>query len=97
MHNAIANLESYAIIFLVKAVRYTADAAKALRRHATVASRIRGAVTDYAADQTAHANNVTRLVGSTAKRLRVGNYRVVFEESETELLVTKVAPRGSAY
>ncbi len=81
----------------MKTVCYTADAAKSLRRHANVAARIRGAVSDYAADPAAHTNNVTRLVGSSAKRMRVGDYRVIFEETETELLVTKIGPRGGIY
>jgi mRNA interferase RelE/StbE len=36
------------------------------------------------------------LVGSTANRLRVGDFRAIFEESDTEIFVTKIAPRGSA-
>lgn len=52
---------------------------------------------EYAADPAAHGNNVTRLVGSSAKRLRVGSYRVIFEETDTEIIVTRIAPRSSAY
>ena len=48
----------------------------------------------YAADPTAHANNVRQLVGSRAERLRVGDFRVIFEETETEIVVTKISPRG---
>ena len=81
----------------MKTVRYTDDAIKALKRHGNVAARIRHAVADYAADQRAHANNVTQLVGFPASRMWVGDYRVIFEETATELLVTKVVPRGSTY
>ncbi|MEO8713676.1 MAG: type II toxin-antitoxin system RelE/ParE family toxin [Acetobacteraceae bacterium] len=81
----------------VKAVRYTVDAAKDLKRHRGVASRIRRCIGEYATDQTSHANNVTRLVGSTAKRMRVGDYRVIFEEAEAELLITKIGPSGGVY
>ena len=81
----------------MKTVRYTADAAKQLKRHGNVSARIRRAVNEYAAVWSAHANNVARLAGSTAIRMWVGDFRVIFEESETELLVTKVAPRGEAY
>jgi mRNA interferase RelE/StbE len=81
----------------VKSVRYTTTAAKALRRYDTVATRIRRALGEYAADQNAHANNVRRLAGSIARRLRVGDFRVIFEETETEILVTKVGPRGNVY
>jgi mRNA interferase RelE/StbE len=81
----------------VKAVSYGRDAAKDLRRHGSVAGRIIRAVDDYAADPKARANNVTQLVGSTAKRMRVGDFRVIFEETEREILVTKVGPRSSVY
>jgi mRNA interferase RelE/StbE len=81
----------------MKQVRYTADAAKALRRHGNMAARIRKALADYAADPAAHANNVRQLVGSPARRLRVGDFRVVFEETGEEVVVTKVGPRGDVY
>lgn len=81
----------------MKTVRYLRDAQAALRRHGNVASRLRKAISEYAADPVAHANNVTRLVGSSARRLRVGDYRIVFEENDAEIIVTRIAPRGSAY
>jgi mRNA interferase RelE/StbE len=81
----------------MKTVRYLRDAQAALRRHGNVASRLRKAISEYAADPAAHANNVTRLVGSSARRLRVGDYRIVFEETDAEVIVTRIAPRGSAY
>ena len=62
-----------------------------------MAVRVRKAICEYAAGGSAHANNVTRLVGSTASRMRVGDYRVIFEETPTEIIVTKIAPRGGAY
>jgi mRNA-degrading endonuclease RelE of RelBE toxin-antitoxin system len=37
------------------------------------------------------------LVGSKASRLRIGDFRAIFEENETEVFITKIAPRGSAY
>jgi len=37
------------------------------------------------------------LTGITGKRLRVGDYRMVFEETETQILVTKFGPRGDVY
>jgi mRNA interferase RelE/StbE len=81
----------------MKALRYTADALKDLKRYGSMAARVRAAMTDYAADQAAHSNNVTQLVGATAKRMRVGDFRVIFEETAGDLLVTKIAPRGSVY
>jgi mRNA interferase RelE/StbE len=81
----------------VKTVRYTASAARGLRRHGNIAARIRRAIEEYATDQMAHANNVKPLVGSSAKRLRVGDFRAVFEETVTEIIVTKIGPRGDVY
>ncbi len=81
----------------MKTVRYLRDAQAALRRHSNVATRLRKAITEYAADPAAHANNVTQLVGSAARRLRVGDYRIIFEETEAEVVVTRIAPRGSVY
>jgi mRNA interferase RelE/StbE len=81
----------------MKVVEYSRDAAKDLRRHGNVAPRIRSAIADYAFDQQAHANNITLLVGSAAKRLRVGDFRVIFDETETMIRVTKIGPRGGIY
>ena len=81
----------------MKTVRYTPDALKGLKRHGNMAARIRNAIEEYAAETGAHANSVTRLVGSTASRLRVGDFRAIFEETETDIIVTKIAPRGSVY
>ena len=41
--------------------------------------------------------NVTRLVGSPAYRLRVGDFRAIFEGTEADIFVTSIAPRGSVY
>jgi mRNA interferase RelE/StbE len=79
----------------MKTVRFSLEAAKDLKRHGNIAARPRKAIEEYAADGVAHANNVTQLVGSSAKRLRVGDYRMIFEEGETEITVTKLAPRGN--
>ena len=81
----------------MKTVRYSPDALKNLRRHGNVTVRVRRALEEYAAETGAHANNVTRLVGSVACRLRIGDFRVIFEENDTEIIVTKIAPRGNAY
>jgi len=40
---------------------------------------------------------VKALTGSTAKRLRIGDFRAIFEETETEIIVTRIGPRGSVY
>ena len=96
-HDAGAAAIAFCYYAWVKQVRYTAGAAKSLRRHGNVAARIRRAVSEYAADGIAHANNVRQLVGSGARRLRVGDFRVIFEETEAEIVVLDIGPRGGIY
>lgn len=81
----------------MKLVHYTKEAARDLRRHGNVADRVRGTLAEYAANPAAHANNVTQLVGSPLLRIRIGNYRAIFEETTDSITVSKVRPRGSAY
>lgn len=61
-----------------------------------MAARVRKTLAEYAATG-AHANNVTQLVGSRFHRLRVGDFRVIFDDGPTEILVIKVGPRGTVY
>ncbi len=81
----------------MKAVTYTRNALRELKRHGNVAARIPQAIAEYAADPRSHANNVTQLVGSAGKRMRIGDFRAVFDESDLEIVVTRVGPRGSVY
>ena len=78
----------------MKEIRYTSAAASDLRKYRSVAKRLMAKLERYG--QTG-AGDVTQLVGSTAKRLRDGDFRMIFVESETEILVTKIAPRGQIY
>ena len=81
----------------MKTVRYTTDALRNLKRHGNIAARVRRALEEYAVDPAAHSNNVTRLVGSSSSRMRVGDYRVIFVETAAELLVVRVGRRGGVY
>lgn len=81
----------------MKTVRYTTEALRNLKRRGNMAVRIRRAIEEYAADPAAHANNVTQLIGSSASRMRVGDYRVIFVETDGDLSVVKVGPRGGIY
>jgi mRNA interferase RelE/StbE len=78
----------------MKAILYAPSAAADLRKYRSVARRIMAKVERYA--QTG-AGNVTQLVGSDARRLRDGDFRVIFVETETQILVTKIGPRGDIY
>jgi mRNA interferase RelE/StbE len=51
----------------------------------------------YAADPASLANNVKRLRGGNAMRLRVGDWRVVFREDGAIVAIIRIAPRGAAY
>jgi mRNA interferase RelE/StbE len=84
-------------IHWMKSVVLLPAAAKALRKHRAEAERILAKIEAYAADPASQANNVKMLAGMTARRLRVGDFRVVFEETETEIVVTRIGPRGSVY
>lgn len=81
----------------MKRVVYLTSALKALRKHRADARRITDKVALYADTPAALANKVTQLVGSTDKRLRVGEYRVIFTETEDEIIVSRIGPRGSVY
>ncbi|WP_292638077.1 type II toxin-antitoxin system RelE/ParE family toxin [Mesorhizobium sp.] len=82
-------------IFEVKRVILLPLAAKALRKQRADAERILSKIVAYANDPGSLANMIKALQGSTALRLRVGDYRVVFEETDQEIVVTKIGPRGS--
>jgi mRNA interferase RelE/StbE len=40
---------------------------------------------------------VTGLVGTDRLRLRLGDFRVIFRETATEVIVLDLGPRGSIY
>jgi mRNA interferase RelE/StbE len=74
----------------VKDIAFTAAAARQLKkldRH--VATQIRSKLDAYAERG---AGNVTPMLGAGLNvfRLRIGDFRAVFEESETEILVLAV-------
>ena len=51
----------------------------------------------YAADPRSSANQVTELRGRPLKRMRVGDFRVLFEETDEEILVLGLGPRSEIY
>ena len=81
----------------MKRVVYLSAALKSLRKHRNEAVRIQEKIALYAMEPAALANNVKQLVGSEEKRLRVGDYRVIFTETEDEVIVSRIGPRGSIY
>ncbi len=79
-------------------VEYGRDAVKMLRTIDSKASKlIRAKVRQYADNPASLANNVKKLQGVEAYRLRVGDYRVIFTETLIVLRVIKIGHRQSIY
>ena len=81
-------------------IEFTRDAVKALKAMPrNVSLQIRGKIELLAADPLLANNNVKKLVGREAYRLRVGDWRVIYEIEGGRLVihVLTVAPRGGAY
>ena len=93
MHNII----SISYIIYVKAVMYTKVALRSLQTHGNRAKQIRAKIEQYAANPATLANNVIQLSGSTAKRLRVSGFRVLFTETESTITVLDLGPRSGIY
>lgn len=82
----------------MKAISYTRQALKALRRMpADMAQRIITKIEQYAAEPESQANNVTALKGREGIRLRVGDWRVIMNDDGVVLSVIEIGPRGSVY
>jgi mRNA interferase RelE/StbE len=80
-------------------IRYTADALKTLRRMPrNTADLIRRKVQEVAVDP-ATSRNVKKLKGRDGYRLRVGDWRVVYDldNGVLVLIVIEIGPRGSIY
>lgn len=81
-------------------VQFTKSANKALlKMPRDAALRIRERLDHIAVDPYAHHPNVTRLQNRTGYRLRMGDWRVIYEVEEQRLviLVLSVGSRGEVY
>jgi mRNA interferase RelE/StbE len=67
-----------------------------LRRHRNVASRIIGKIEEYAEDPDSLANMVITM-STGHRRLRVGDFRVIFREGPSEIEILDIGPRGGIY
>lgn len=82
----------------MKKVIYSRQANKSLERiPLNEAQRIRRKVLQYAADPASQANNIVRLQGRDGYKLRVGDWRVIFDEDDRVIAVENVGSRGSIY
>lgn len=62
-----------------------------------MATLIRQKIEQYAVDPTSLTNNVRKLRGRDGFRLRVGDYRVIFDQDGAVLDILEIGPRGSIY
>ena len=82
----------------MKQVSYRKLAVNALRRiPANESARIVSKVEQYATDPSSLANNVKKLHGRKGWRLRVGDWRVIFDENNIVIDVIDIGPRGGIY
>ncbi len=81
----------------MRRIRYTRRAAAALLRHRNRAPQLMAKIEAYAADPAAFANNVKALQGMLGLRLRVGEFRVIIDASDEEIVVLDIGPRGSVH
>jgi len=77
---------------------YSPTAQRALAKHRSRAELIRAKIKAYALDPASQANNVKRLAGTPVRyRLRVGDFRVIFELGDGRMSVIDIGPRGEIY
>jgi mRNA interferase RelE/StbE len=81
-------------------ILYTTQALKSLRRiPRDTANLIREKIGQIANDPFSTIPNATKLQGREGFRLRVGDWRVIYEINKEKIviLVLKIAPRGEVY
>jgi mRNA interferase RelE/StbE len=61
------------------------------------AVKIRDKIEQYSIDPASQKNNIKKLVGANVCRLRVGDYRVIFDVDGNILDIIKVAHRKDVY
>lgn len=82
----------------MRRITYTRSALRQLSAiPGLTATRIRLKIEQYAEDPASLAANVRKLQGREGYRLRVGNYRVVFDDDGKVLDILGVGPRSSIY
>lgn len=82
----------------MKAVTYGKKALKDLDAMPVNDSRrVRAKINQYAADPQSQANNIVKMQNETGYRLRVGDWRVRFDENDTVIEILRVLPRGQVY
>ena len=85
---------------IVYKIVFTSQAAKSLQKMPrNTANLVREKLGQIANDPYTPIPNATKLQGRSGYRLRVGDWRVIYEIDKTEvvIIVLKIAPRGEVY
>ena len=64
---------------------------------ANEAKRVRQKIEAYASNPASQVNNVVQLKGRDGFRLRVGDWRVIFDKQGNVMAILAIGPRGSIY
>lgn len=81
-------------------IEYSREAAKTLRSiPRNVSNTIRSKIEQLAVDPFSPNNNIKKLTGIPGYRLRMGDWRIIYEiyDDRLVILVIAVAPRGGVY
>ena len=79
-------------------IAYSKKALRDLRRIPTNESqRIRVKIADYALNPVSNARHVKKLKGREGQRLRVGNWRVIFDVQGNDMAILRIGARGNIY
>jgi mRNA interferase RelE/StbE len=82
----------------MKVVAYSKIASRALlRMPRNDAVRIRNKVDQYAANPASLANQIKKLQGRSGYRLRVGDWRIIFDEDDKVVSIEEIGSRGGVY
>lgn len=82
----------------MKKIIYTRAARKSLARiPADVRQLITAKIEQYATNPQSLSRNVVKLQGREGFRLRVGDWRILFDEDGAVLEILEVGPRGGIY
>lgn len=82
----------------MKKITYTKKAMKDLAKMPrNTQQNVRAKINQYAHNPASLANNVIKMTGEVGYRLRVGDYRVRFDENDTIIDILRVLPRGEVY
>ena len=62
-----------------------------------LAKRIRSKIEQYAADPASQVSSVVKLQGQDGFRLRVGDWRVIFDKYGNVIAILEIGPSGGIY